>query len=271
MAARFESFIRTKFGHVKFARGAPAVSGREFHDYDEMVLFLEGEARLVSPKIQMKLEPGMVIMIPKEHYHQFCVDTPDQYLRCILGFSADAEIGSLVRRYMQRVEVLPRATEAMAETFHLLMRAAEAQVPEQEAELLLKSAVVQLLMSWKLYAQVPIVESVQISAVTQQALTYIDAHLSQPLRLEEIAAALNVSVSMLSHRFSKELKIPIYRYITEKRLSSVRQLREKGMSLCEAAQRSGFSDYAGFYRLYRKQYGEKPSREPKKTFDTGIY
>ena len=105
----------------------------------------------------------------------------------------------------------------------------------------------------------------QISRITQQALAYIDANLAGQLRLEEIAGVCNVSVSSLSHRFSKELKIPVYRYITEKRLSSVRQLTEKGVPLSEAAQRSGFSDYAGFYRLYRKKYGQKPSSEQKKS------
>ena len=265
MEKLFEAYIRTGFGHVKFARGAPAVSGREFHDYDEIVLFLEGDAELISSRIQMKLEPGMIIMIPKEQFHQFCVNTPQEYLRCILGFSADGALGQLVRDTMRQVVVLPRAAGNMREIFDMLMQASWVRQTEPEAELLLRSAVVQLLMSWKLYTQSPIEESVQISRITQQALAYIDANLAGQLRLEEIAGVCNVSVSSLSHRFSKELKIPVYRYITEKRLSSVRQLTEKGVPLSEAAQRSGFSDYAGFYRLYRKKYGQKPSSEQKKS------
>lgn len=264
MGELFEHYMRTKTGHVKFARGAPAVSGREFHDYDEIVLFLEGDARLISPKIQMKLEPGMIIMIPKEQFHQFSVDTPERYLRCILGFSADGALGQLVRGTMKQVAVLPQSVGNMREVFELLMRVAETGLPEEDAELLLRSAVVQLLMSRKLSPQLPILESVHISRITQKALDYIDANLALPLGLEEIARACNVSVSALSHRFAAELKIPVYRYITEKRLSSVRQLTEKGLSLSEAAQHSGFSDYAGFYRLYRKKYGKKPSMEQKK-------
>lgn len=264
MAELFEVYIRTGVGHVKFARGTPAVSGREFHDYDEMVLFLKGDARFLSPKIQLKLEPGMIIMIPKEQFHQFCVNTPETYLRCILGFSADGALGQLVRSTMGQVAVLPRATDSMRAVFELLMRAAKAGLAGQEAELLLQSAVTQLLMSWKLSTHAPIVERVQISPVTQQALTYIDAHLARPLGLAHIARACNVSVSTLAHRFCAELKISVYRYITEKRLSSVRQLTEQGLSLSEAAQRSGFSDYTGFYRLYRKKYGKRPSWEQKK-------
>ena len=206
----------------------------------------------------------MIVMIPKEQFHQFCVDTPDQYLRCILGFSADGELGCLVRSNMQQVTVLPQGVGNMWEVFDMLMQAAQTRLSEQDTELLLESAVVQLLMSRKLYAQSPIVESVHISRTTQQAMAYIDAHLAQPLQLEEIAQVCNVSVSALSHRFAVELKIPVYRYITEKRLSSVRQLTEKGLTLSEAAQHSGFSDYAGFYRLYRKKYGKKPSLEQKK-------
>ena len=65
---------------------------------------------------------------------------------------------------------------------------------------------------------------------------------------------LYVSPSTLSHKFSKELKISVYQYITKKRLSVAHKLIKQGESLKNAALSSGFNDYSCFYRLYKKYY-----------------
>lgn len=53
------------------------------------------------------------------------------------------------------------------------------------------------------------------------------------------------------------MNMPIYRYITKKRLAEAHKLIAGGASLSYAAQNSGFGDYSCFYRLYRKYYGSK--------------
>ena len=101
--------------------------------------------------------------------------------------------------------------------------------------------------------------------MAQEALDYIDSNLAQELRLDAVAQALGVSVSTLSHRFRKDLNISVYRYISEKRLSAVRRYMEQGLSLGAAAERSGFRDYSGFFRLYKSYFGESPSATARKT------
>lgn len=249
--------------HVKYAQGKPAVTGREFHSYDEIVLFLEGNAQLISKNIQIRLTPGSVILIPKEQFHQFVVADQDSYTRCILGFGDIPQLQSLVRQVMPEVAVIPHPSEQAQSLFKTLMQASQKDLPKPEQTLLLQSAAAQLLFSLKLSGGESIRKYLTVSPVTQEALRYIDENLSNELRLDIIAEAAGVSASSLSHRFRKELRISVYRYISEKRLSAVRQYMELGVPLGIAAERSGFKDYSGFFRLYKNYYGECPSATAK--------
>lgn len=249
--------------HLKFARGKPAVSGREFHSYDEIVLFLGGNAQLISKDIQLQLTPGSIVLIPKEQFHQFVVTDSQRYMRCILGFENIPQLEELIRQNMTEVMVLPDPSEQMRAVFHTLMQASQRELTPEEQAVLLQSAVAQLLLNQKLSDGEPIRKYVTVSPLTQKALDHIDSNLSGQLQLDTIAQALEVSVSSLSHRFRKDLNISVYRYISEKRLSAVRQYVQQGILLGVAAERCGFKDYSGFFRLYKSYYGEIPSAAAK--------
>lgn len=245
--------------HVKYAQGRPAVTGREFHSYDEIVLFLEGNAQLISKNIQLQLTPGSIVLIPKEQFHQFVVTDSESYMRCILGFEEIPHMQGLIRQTMTEVMVLRNPSEQMRAVFHTLMQAVQRELTVEEQVVLLQSAVAQLLLNHKLSEGETIRKYVTVSPLTRKTLDYIDSNLSERLRLDTIAQALGVSVSSMSHRFRKDLSISVYRYISEKRLSAVRQCVERGIPLGIAAECCGFKDYSGFFRLYKSYYGENPS------------
>lgn len=249
--------------HMKYAQGKPAVTGREFHSYDEIVLFLDGSAQLISKNIQLRLVPGSIVLIPREQFHQFVVTEHDSYTRCILGFGDIPQLQCLVHQIMTEVAVIPKPSGQMRELFETLMQAAQTELPKDEQALLLQSTAAQLLFCQRFSKGESIRKYLTVSPVTQEALRYIDENFSAELRLESIAQALGVSLSSLSHRFRKDLNISVYRYISEKRLSTVRQYMEQGVPLGTAAERSGFQDYSGFFRLYKSYYGESPSAAAK--------
>ena len=259
----FAHYITAGNCHVKYAQGRPAVTGREFHSYDEIVLFLAGDAQLVSKDIQLQLTPGSIILIPKEQFHQFVVTDNENYIRCILGFEEIPHLQRMIRQMMTEVMVLPKPSEQMRAVFQTLMQASQSPLTAEEQAVLLQSAVAQLLLNLKISGGEPIRKYVTVSPLTQKALEYIDSNLSDQLRLETIARTLEVSVSSLCHWFRRDLNISVYRYISEKRLSAVRQLVQQGIPLGAAADRCGFKDYSGFFRLYKSYYGEIPSASAK--------
>ena len=121
------------------------------------------------------------------------------------------------------------------------------------------STVEQLLFFCKYCDTDVISKNINLSPVIRHAIEIIDRDYDKDLSVKSIAKLLYVSPSTLSHKFSKELNISVYRYITEKRLSVVRQYIEKGERAYVAAEKSGFSDYSAFFRLYKKRYGKNPT------------
>lgn len=100
----------------------------------------------------------------------------------------------------------------------------------------------------------------QRSALVQKTMQYIGEHLAEPLSLEQLAAACYVSKYHLSHAFSREVGISIYRYIMLRRLLLARQLLAQGESAKQVCRSCGFADYTSFYRAFKSEYGISPGQ-----------
>lgn len=256
----FTYYIESDWFHLKYAGGSPSATGREFHDYDEIVLFLNGDSQLISKDTQAKLSPQNMILIPKEHFHQFCVVQPEHYTRCILGFREAPELKPLIREVMREVTVLSAPSEIMLALFTNMMNAANSDRPVREKQLLIQSTLPLLLLELKQATQQPQQKNTALSELIQAVLQYVDEHFSQTITVGSIAAHFYISPSTLAHRFRSELNISVYRYLSEKRMSMMRQYVESGLSLSHAAQLCGYHDYSNFYKIYKKQYGITPSQ-----------
>lgn len=92
-----------------------------------------------------------------------------------------------------------------------------------------------------------------------QCLSMISARLDQPLRLASLASGLSVSESWLTHRFTKEVGLPIRRYVLWQRLRRAVELALKGATLTDAAHAAGLSDSAHLSRTFREMFGVAPS------------
>ncbi len=101
-------------------------------------------------------------------------------------------------------------------------------------------------------------ETQQLSPLVQQVLAYISENLGQPMTLEHIAAQFYVSKYYLSHAFTAEVGVSVYRYILLRRLLMARQLLTAGESAGQVCRSCGFSDYTSFYRAFKSEYGISP-------------
>ena len=101
-------------------------------------------------------------------------------------------------------------------------------------------------------------EAEELSQLVRNAMTYIGENISQPLSLEEIAGKLFVSKYHLSHAFSGETGISLYRYVMLRRLLMARQLLAAGEPAGQVCRSCGFSDYTSFYRAFKSEYGISP-------------
>ncbi len=101
-------------------------------------------------------------------------------------------------------------------------------------------------------------EAEQLSPLVRNAMHYIGEHLGGQLSLDALAGTLFVSKYHLSHAFSREVGVSVYRYILLRRLMLARQLLTAGESAGQVCRSCGFTDYTSFYRAFKSEYGISP-------------
>lgn len=70
-----------------------------------------------------------------------------------------------------------------------------------------------------------------------------------------------ISPSSLSHIFKEEMNIPLHKFIMKKRLINAYHKIQSGEKATVAAAESGFNDYSGFYKQYKKMFNVTPSEK----------
>lgn len=254
MSELFEYYIETDTFHFKYAKGKPAVETREYHDYNEFVFFIQGKASLIAKNIQQELIPGSIVIIPKEQFHQFFVEDSENYVRCILGFYETPEMQKLVNQIMNSVKIFNTPNRKIVSVFEKLTEIVESDLSDEEKAVFVKGSLLHLLIYVKKYIVDAICGNTNLSPIIVRTLAIIDESYSENISVKDIADRLFVSYLSLTHKFSKEMNMPIYKYITKKRLAEAHKLIIQGENITSAARNSGFNDYSCFYRLYKKYY-----------------
>lgn len=99
------------------------------------------------------------------------------------------------------------------------------------------------------------------AAALQRALRYIDAHLSQPLRVTELAEVACVSRFHLVRLFRTGTGASSLRYLRRRRIERARQLLPAGdQPMSRLAQHLGFFDQSHFVRSFRAETGCSPGQ-----------
>ncbi len=92
------------------------------------------------------------------------------------------------------------------------------------------------------------------------ACTRLQAELdSRPVRLRDLAAAVHLSESRLSHLFAQDLGITFRAYVRWLRLLRATAAVAQGESLTEAAHLAGFTDSSHLTRTCRRTFGGPPT------------
>ena len=102
-----------------------------------------------------------------------------------------------------------------------------------------------------------------VAGFVGEALDYVNTHMTEDISVQDIADALNVSQSYLSHAFKKSTGYGLWNYVISKRLVYAQKLLVEGISVTEACYESGFRDYAHFIKSFTKTFGCSPKQYGK--------
>jgi AraC family transcriptional regulator len=92
-----------------------------------------------------------------------------------------------------------------------------------------------------------------------QVLDWIDAHLSEPISLTELAAIAGVETSWFTRLFHRSAGLPPYRYVLHRRIILAQQALRAGMTPAAVAMHCGFVDQAHLTRHFRRIVGVPPA------------
>jgi AraC family transcriptional regulator len=96
-------------------------------------------------------------------------------------------------------------------------------------------------------------------AKLNRAIAYITAHLSEDLKIADIAAHLGISQYYFGRLFKQSTGITVHNYLIEQRVKQAQQLlQETDLSILVIAEQCGFANPSHLARCFRKQIGISP-------------
>jgi AraC-like DNA-binding protein len=95
-----------------------------------------------------------------------------------------------------------------------------------------------------------------------KAIGHLREHFDQPLRMDEVARQLGMSVSGFHHHFKSVTAMSPLQYQKQIRLQEPRRLMlGEDLDAASAGFRVGYEDPSYFSRDYKKQFGAPPQRD----------
>ena len=216
-----------------------------------------------------RVQKGDIILVPPGLSHRPLLpeQMPIPYKRVVLWISPEF-ISGLRQRFpeifsaVQANRVLLRTSgtrwEFLDDLFHSGLQAAEAG--GAESQMLLVGTTITLLAQIHRAFLDRSTHAMQAEKpdLLDSLLAHIESNLSQRITLASAAHRFYVSESTISQTFRKRLGVSFYQYVTQRRLITAKNLIEDGLPLETIAVQTGFSDYSGFYRAFRQEYGISP-------------
>jgi two-component system response regulator YesN len=95
----------------------------------------------------------------------------------------------------------------------------------------------------------------------RQMIDYVNAHFRSDISVQQLARRFAINPSYISQLFRKELGETFTEYLTRLRIQyACRLLRDTELTINELAEKSGYSDYFYFSRVFKKMLGMTPSQ-----------
>lgn len=242
------------------------------HDFYEIYFLLSGDVTyLIESKI-VHVMPGDLLLIPPGELHQVIirpemsvyeryvlwVDLP--FVQRLSSRTSNLDIGlNASSQGSMQLRLEPEDRSRVRDLLDLVARESDSQ--DYGADLMRNSLLTQLLVTINRLVSRSgprIYEDTRTNRAVKQVMDYVNIHYAEPLSLDMLAEQFFVSKYHLSHEFNRQVGTSVYHYIQKKRLLIARQLLAQGKKPSTVHGACGFSDYTGFYRAFKSEYGISP-------------
>lgn len=237
------------------------------HDSYEIYMFISGDAVYNIEGRVYKLNPYDMLFVRPDEMHRVYHNTEDNiYKRMIINiddsFFENHSITefkkTLIERSMSKDRKIQGSTVIESGIRDICDKISGIIDSQGEA----MSPVIDALMVELLYTMCNVDfydRGKPVDSKVQNAINYINEHFTEEISLDEISRNTFISKHHLCRIFKQVTGYTVGEYVNHKRLIQISFLcKNKGMSIKEACDLSGFSNYSGFYRAYKKENGVSP-------------
>ena len=231
-----------------------------FHDELEAIFVLEGSFWTSYNGQEYTVTAGSVFLATAGTIHTY--KSPVHSCKTLLLIIDPALLSGTASQLVNTMPLYPiwHSTEKKQIVWDLIQYTFNNQetIPPKDFVLLLSSVLSLIVNDMAL-------ESVKHKLRTEQKiLIYCMDHYREPISLSQIAMALRISESHISHLFGRAFGISFPNYINGLRLNdAVKLLERTNTSIIEIASQSGFASLRSFNHIFLKYYNMTPSQYRK--------
>ena len=240
----------------------------DFHAHSgfEILYFISGDVQYYLEEQAYTLVPGDLLVIPPNAMHRLVMLNGERtYSRYLLMLSEDyckmllkdvPHCFTDATMSPRRICLGDKEKKFFEQTMQQLTK-----IPADEFGQLERDSLSTLLLVkiQRLLCAMP-QEQQQTTQNAQEILRYVNAHFTEPIRLDDIANHFFISKSTLARWFKQYTRTSIYKYITKKRILLAKALMKEKMPLNEISEACGFGSYACFYQAFVAETGVSPNQ-----------
>ena len=264
-------YLRESFHYFHLKDTAGQELDFHFHEFDKLVILLEGSVNYLVEEQSYDLPPWSVLLVRHHAIHKAVIDRSRPYERVILY---------LDRQYFERIfpgaglmdcfdqadrhrRYLLTATSEQLEELKTAVEAYEKAATDTRlgAQTMRETLIIQLLIHVnRLHEAAPVRAETRGDPKVQEALSFINEHFREALTVETLAERLYLSPYHFMRLFKVQTGSTVHAYVRQKRLMHAARLIREGMPAAKAAAESGFGDYSAFHRAFKESFGVSPGK-----------
>ena len=268
-------YLRESFHYFHLRDSAGQELDFHFHEFDKLVILLEGSVNYLVEEQSYDLLPWSVLLVRHHAIHKAVIDRSRPYERIILYLDRQyferafpgAGLMDCFDQADRRRRHLLTATEEQLKELKAAVEANEKAAADTRlgAQTMRETLIIQLLIHInRLHEAAPERAEVRGDPKVQEALSYINEHFREELSVEILAERLYLSPYHFMRLFKAQTGSTVHAYVRQKRLMNAARLIREGVPAARAAADSGFGDYSAFHRAFKESFGVSPGKMMEK-------
>ena len=264
-------YLRESFHYFHLKDTAGQELDFHFHEFDKLVILLEGSVNYLVEEQSYDLLPWSVLLVRHHAIHKAVIDRSRPYERIILYLDRQyferafpgAGLMDCFDQADRRRRHLLTATEKQLKELKAAVEAYEKAAADTRlgAQTMRETLIIQLLIHInRLHEAAPERAEVRGDPKVQEALSYINEHFREELSVDTLAERLYLSPYHFMRLFKAQTGSTVHAYVRQKRLMHAARLIREGTSAAKAAAESGFGDYSAFHRAFKESFGVSPGK-----------